>query len=53
MLGAEALGTLGAAQVDAALGDLYPQVLAEAAQARAVSAAQQFGQLFRRLTDEA
>lgn len=52
MLGTEALGTFRTAEVHSALGDLDPQVLAEAAQAGAVSAAQQFGQLFGRLTDQ-
>lgn len=37
---------LGAAEVDAALGDLDAQVLAQAAQAGAVAAAQQLRELF-------
>lgn len=47
------LGTLGAAELNSALGDFDAQVLAQAAEAGAVTAAQQLGQLLGGLTHQA
>lgn len=51
--GGQPLGALGAAELDAALGDLDAEVLAEAAEAGAVAAAQQLGQLLGGLAHQA
>lgn len=47
------LSALGAAQLDSALSDFDAQVLAQAAEAGAVTAAQQLGQLLGRQTHQA
>lgn len=49
----ESLGALGAAELDSALGDLDAEVLSQAAEAGAVAAAQQLGELVGGLTHQA
>lgn len=53
LLRGQSLGTLGAAELDAALCDLNAEVLPQAAEARAVAAPEQLGELFGGLAHQA